>query len=445
MTDELRGKLREWYNKARGYPTWEQAYNEIKPPISLPRFRSYMGEMGGKARNVTYRETDDGAEIESTSKRIMTLDDLLTACQVDLEQWEVEKCVITKHEMGRKETHKDLEFDEGKIAGFLVDSGHLHVALLVNIKVWLKRRAEAPLAMAVESIIARLKEHAPQYKAPKPLKLAGDHLLVPAIFDSHFNKRSVDGRYTAEQAKHDFMAAAEALASRALSMGHTIGRVMIPVGNDALHSDDLAGHTTKGTPVELSGAQGVAIAALCEAHQYLGELMAEIAPVDLVIIPGNHDRFSSVWLGQVLAAQFSRHPNVTVLNLECGPRFYYPFGKMLIGLTHGESVKPRDLAQIMATEVPQLWADARYRLWMKGHLHKEQGMLHAVASEPGVRIMTIPSIAPTDEYHLLHGFVGQERAAMGLTYHREYGPATEFPVFIGELAQADAPAIKLAA
>jgi hypothetical protein len=445
MTDELRGKLREWYQRARGYPTWEQAYNEIKPPISLPRFRSYMGEMGGKTRNVTYRETDDGAEIESTSKRIMTLDDLLTACQVDLEQWEVEKCVITKHEMGRKETHKDLEFDEGKITGFLVDSGHLHVALLVNIKVWLKRRAEAPLALAVESIIARLKEHAPQYKVPKPLKLAGDHLLVPAIFDSHFNKRSVDGRYTAEQAKHDFMAAAEALASRALSMGHTIGRVMIPVGNDALHSDDLAGHTTKGTPVELSGAQGVAIAALCEAHQYLGELMAEIAPVDLVIIPGNHDRFSSVWLGQVLAAQFSRHPNVTVLNLECGPRFYYPFGKMLIGLTHGESVKPRDLAQIMATEVPQLWADARYRLWMKGHLHKEQGMLHAVASEPGVRIMTIPSIAPTDEYHLLHGFVGQERAAMGLTYHREYGPATEFPVFIGELAQADAPAIKLAA
>jgi hypothetical protein len=136
---------------------------------------------------------------------------------------------------------------------------------------------------------------------------------------------------------------------------------------------------------------------------------------------------------------------VTVLNLECAPRFYYPFGKMLIGLTHGESVKPRDLAQIMATEAPQLWANARYRLWMKGHLHKEQGMLHAVASEPGVRIMTIPSIAPTDEYHLLHGFIGQERAAMGLTYHREYGPAVEFPVFIDELAQQAAPTLAIAA
>jgi hypothetical protein len=444
MTDELRGKLREWYNRARGYPTWEQAYNDIKPPISLPRFRSYMGEMGGKARNVTYRETDEGAEIESTSKRIVTLDDLLTACQVDLEQWEVEKFVITKHEMGRKETYKDLEFDEGKITGTLMDSGRLNVEPLINIKVWLKRRQEAPLAIAVESIIARLKEHAPQYKPPKALRPSGEYLLIPAIFDAHMNKRSIDGLYTVQQAKQDFIDASEALAARTMALGYRIDRIMIPAGNDALHADNLHGTTTKGTPLELAGAQGYAIAALCEAYTHLIERMATIAPVDVIMVPGNHDRYSTHWLGQVLAAQFSRHPHVSV-DATCPERSYYQYGRNLIGLTHGDGAKPDKLYSLMTSEAKALFYVTDYQEVLVGNFHVNKRMRHYVTEEYGMNVSVFPALCPADQWHSFMGFVGNKRAATAKMYHREHGPAAEIPVFVDELAQTAAPAIHLAA
>src|SRR5689334_16630484 len=236
MTDELRGRIREWYNRAKGYPTWEQAYNEIKPPISLPRFRQYMGEMGGRKQEYTYRETDGGAEVESASKRIKTLDDLIAACHIDLSMWEVERFEIRHYETSRAAVYRDLDFDKGKVDGHITDAGDMHVEPMTSIKAWLKRRSGIDVGDTLLKVADRIARVAPTRKALRPVRTAGNVLFAPQIYDVHFGKRSIT-HHSIEDAAREMVQTAEALIERALFFGPSIERVLFPVGNDAFHVD----------------------------------------------------------------------------------------------------------------------------------------------------------------------------------------------------------------
>lgn len=98
---------------------------------------------------------------------------------------------------------------------------------------------------------------------------------------------------------------------------------------------------------------------------------------------------------------------------------------------------PADAAALMAGEAPHLWAATRYREWLRGHVHHSASMFYPITSDSGVTARVIPAMCPPDEYHILHGFVGSHRAAEVLYYHREYGPAGSFPVFVDEVAPAE--------
>lgn len=364
---------------------------------------------------VKFEERQAGAEAWSRSTRIQTLDQLLDACDADLGLWQVERWVANKWEVGTKRP-----------------DGSVRVEPLYQVKAWFKRRMDAPVETAIEGLIERLAASAPHYPHVEPLSASGDHLLVPNLYDAHFNKRSADGLYTPAQAARDFMAAADGIVARVLALGLPVGRIMLPAGHDALHADNLAGTTTKGTWVELAADQRDAVDALIDAYAYLIERLAEIAPVDVVVIESNHDRFASYWLGKVLEARFGNHPHVTV-DATRSPRKYYRWGKVLIGMEHGDKTKPGALALLMANEAPDLWAGTTYREWLRGHLHHSAGLYRPIADESGVSIRVIPALCPPDEYHLLHGFVGGHRAAEALYYSAQNGPAGAFPVFVDEL------------
>ena len=359
------------------------------------------------------------ATAESVSGRITTLEQLLAACQVDLARWEVERYVINKYEVA------------AKTAG-----GELAVEQVFQVKAWLRARRSASVEEALEHTIARLADVAPHLPAPRPPRVRGQYLVVPGLYDAHINKRSADGAYTIERAVADFCAVVDAAAARIRALGMPVERVMLPAGNDALHADNLAGTTTDGTQLETAGEQRDAISALIEAYEYAVRRFGELAPVDVVVVESNHDRYSVFWLGKVLEALFRRAPHVRV-DAARGPRKYYQYGATLLGLEHGDKVRPRDLAALMASEAPALWAATRYREWLRGHVHHSAGMYYPITSDAGVTVRVIPAMCPPDEYHILRGFVGSHRAAEVLYYHREYGPAGSFPVFVSEVAPAE--------
>lgn len=364
-----------------------------------------------------FEEDDDGgARAWSTSPRITTLDQLLEACAVDLQRWQVERYMVNKWEVGAK-----------------TDDGDIVIEPLFQVKAWLKPNAAAPVEDGLARYIERIAARAQKLPAPRYNLDAGEYLVVPSMFDAHFNKRSADGAYTIERAAADFCAVADAAAARIRALSMPVERILFPAGNDALHADNLQGTTTDGTQLETAAEQRDAVDAVIEAYEYAIRRFAEVAPVDVIVVESNHDRYSMHWLGKVIEAMFKRAPHIKV-DATHGPRKYYRYGATLIGLEHGDKVKPRDLAALMAGEAPHLWAATRYREWLRGHVHHSASMFYPITSDSGVTARVIPAMCPPDEYHILRGFVGSHRAAEVLYYHREYGPAGSFPVFVSEVA-----------
>lgn len=71
-------------------------------------------------------------------------------------------------------------------------------------------------------------------------------------------------------------------------------------------------------------------------------------------IPGNHDPHAIWVLAFTLAAYFANEPRVEV---DLGPSkfWFFRFGSVLIGATHGDTVKHEKLGSIMAADRPQDW------------------------------------------------------------------------------------------
>jgi len=382
---------------------------------------------------VQFKDHGHKAEAYSTSDRIKSLDQLLAACDADISKWNVTRYVVNVWEMGRKKKYVDLTWNSGVMDGYVNDTGDWQLTDLWQVKAWFEPRKEEPYEKALIKLIEDVKQYAPQYDLPKAKYADGEYLLVPNIYDAHFGKRVKygNGGYTLEQAQHDFVEAARGIVARALSAGNAIGRIMFPIGHDLLHVDSLFDKTTYGTWVDTSSDLRDSIDAACSAATQAIEIFANVAPVDVIPVEGNHDRLQTYWLSKYLNAFFSNHDRVTVKELKM-ERQYYQWGKVGLGLTHSGN-KPVELATLFPVEARKMWADIEWSEWLTGHFHKERGALYAVDSIRGTVVRTIPALCDTDNYHSLHLFVGQHRAAEAMFYHKENGPAGIFPVFVSEL------------
>lgn len=131
-------------------------------------------------------------------------------------------------------------------------------------------------------------------------------------------------------------------------------------------------------------------------------------------IAGNHDP-QSVWsLAFTLAAYFDKEPRVTV-DLEPSKFWFYRFGKVLIGSTHGDTVKHEQLGPIMACDRAEDWGVTTYRYWYTGHVHHS-----AVKEFPGVTCESFRTLAAQDAYAAGHGYrAGRDMRC--IVHHREYG------------------------
>ncbi len=373
------------------------------------------------------------AEAYSISNRITTLDQLVEACKADLDKWYVAHFVANVWESGRKKKVVDLKWNDGVMDGFIEDAGDWQLTDLWQVKAWFEPRKEEPYEKALEALIDKVKVHAPKYEVSsqyKPVKDDG-YLMVPNLYDAHFGKRVRNDGYTIYDASDDFIKIVKAIVGQALSSGRPISRIMFPLGHDLLHVDTLRDTTTWGTWVEMSADLRAVIEVVLNTVTEAIEIFSMVAPVDVVPVEGNHDRLQTYWLSKYLKAFFSRHKGVKVHDLKL-ERQYYQWGRVGLGLTH-QAKSPQELATLFPVEARKMWANIEWSEWLTGHFHKQRGALYAVDSVRGTVIRTIPALCNTDNYHSLHMFVGEHRAAEVMYYHKENGPAGIFPVFVSEL------------
>ncbi len=202
-------------------------------------------------------------------------------------------------------------------------------------------------------------------------------------------------------------------------------KILFLLGNDYLHVDNAAYTTTKGTPQ--GGTSGTfqemfqrGVEALIEAI----EMCRGVAPVEVILVPGNHDQNVSWMLGQILEARYRKEKSV---NVDCNPSTtkYYKWGDNILGFVHGNlSAKAlKDLPILMANECKEWWADSKFRCWYTGHGHRR-----ATGEIQGVRFEQLPSLTAVNAWHFDNAYRNQWRAAMAFIFRKRGGFVAQLSV-----------------
>ncbi len=197
---------------------------------------------------------------------------------------------------------------------------------------------------------------------------------------------------------------------------------LVPVGSDNFHADTDAGTTTKGTVLDCSGSFARMYLEGCALYEELIALLRAVAPVQLITMPGNHDRVASMMCAHWLSARYRSEPDVTVTEA-ASHRTYRAIGKTLVGLTHGDTVPDNRMPLVMATEAADLWGASKHRVIFEGHLHTEKSDEYA-----GVKVIHMASLASPDRWHYRQAYTTNVKAISAYLVDHEEGLIASLPV-----------------
>ena len=361
----------------------------------------------------TIKEDKNSKEITTVTKqRIKTLEDLIKICEIDTDTWEISRWVCNAWSVGRKEIIENISWTDGKKEGSSKDTGKIEVEPLFQVKAWLiKKVEEIELKEIKEEVIKEMNQHSPKYPTIKYMIPKEGYLFEVFLPDIHLGRLNW-GLETGEDSdikitKKDVISTITELISYAKN--YPIKRILFPVGNDFFNVDNKNNTTTKGTPQQEDTRWRKTFKFGLELLVECIDMLQVIAPVDVLVIPGNHDYERSYYLGISLESWYRLCKNVTIDN---GPktRKYYMFGKNLIGFTHGSSEKLSDLPLIMASEASEMWANSKYRAWHAADKHHvKQFTTKDIEDIKGVTVRIAKSLASPDSWSYESGFVNSVR------------------------------------
>jgi len=251
---------------------------------------------------------------------------------------------------------------------------------------------------------------------PAPKHVNADILAVYPMGDPHF------GMYAwAAEAGSDFdLDIAERLTKAAIdrlvdSAPPAETAIILELG-DFFHADDNKNVTPgHGNALDVDTRWARVMQVGLRAMVYVIERAAtKHAKVIVRIKRGNHDPHSSFALALSLDAYFRNNERVDV-DLSPAVHWYYRFGKVLIGSTHGDTTKMNNLPGVMAADRPKEWGESEYRYWYCGHVHHKE-----VKEFPGVVCEYFRTLAAADAWHAGQGYrAGRDMCC--IVHHRNYG------------------------
>ena len=409
-TDDLIWRICELYNQKSNE---REFWNDIVEQIT----KEYDGDYSkDKVRGLWRRNKDryadewDSGIVSSSDESIVnteeivgdalkdeTIDDFIKRRKIDLEMFSIVEATVNEY-AGNEQ-----------------------------IKLRLRPKVERPFNQQeflerIESVIKNFGQNPPIAQIEfSTLDQDDEYLFVPVLFDAHIDSPKFDGDYVKWLGQ---------LIQMGVKSGYRPTRILFVIGNDFGHIDNNKYETTNGT---LVGSKRTYLDSVDERCRIILEscnlLRSYVPKLDLLFVQGNHDAFSTYWLGKVVESYYRGDGNVTVLNGQ-SPRKYYRYGKNLFGFTHGNEERKFDLASLMAVESPLDWAASENRVWLTGHLHQQNRMYNMLNEKFGVIQRIFPSLVPSDDWHILKGYIGNARAAELLVYGQD-GKKAEFQLSIG--------------
>jgi hypothetical protein len=384
-------------------------------------------------RDIDHRkwtEGSDTAEVtQIVSEPVKTLTDLYRVCQVDAAVWECGRWQCTAWTTGMKLKVSDGKDDKGKpIYRHQKD-------FIQNYRVWASFVRRTPAERSLDKLLEEIRStriQLPVYKRP-PQGKRPRRALELSIMDPHIGMRCFfpqsDATWSFDEAEQAFMATTERLLELAEREG-PYEKIMCPIGNDFMHVDTVFHTTTKGTPQPEADSILEAYVRGEKLMLWFAERLRKVAPLELLSIPGNHDRMAAFTMARLLRAYYlgARAKDVTV-DAAPTPYKFWQYGVNLVGLEHGHSINALRLASLMANETRlNGWKEARYCEWHLGDQHRKGSSKPSSFEEQGVSVEYLPGLTPANEWHKINGYNWQKRGAMAFVWDHTDGPVARYQV-----------------
>jgi hypothetical protein len=312
-------------------------------------------------------------------------------------------------------------------AEFTVPAGHVvkGVSALLDpegreLAKWVKtRQGELDPLQVAASLREAFLDYIPAAPVtPAPVAFATDLLTLLPCNDWHIGmfgwNKEVGLDWDLKIAEDTIGRAVEDTMSRSQASGHCI----VLGGGDLLHADNSENKTAKsGNVLQVDGRyQKVVGVATKLMVRTIEAALRRHGRVTVRILPGNHDEHSAVAVAYFLAAWFRNEPRVTV-DLDPSLFFWFRFGMVLLGATHGHTVKAKDMASIMAHRRAKDWGETTHRFVHCFHVHHRE----VLATEgKGVLTEVHQAPIPQDAWHFGAGFLSG-RSIKAITYHERFG------------------------
>lgn len=325
-----------------------------------------------------------------------------------------------------------------------------------DVSIFVRNKAEIMEYEEIrDNLINDLKAYAPN-PTPKvypPLPESKQHLLVLDPADIHIGKLALTEEtgsrdYNINVAIQRVLNGTTDILARAQSFG--VHHIVIIVGNDVLHIDTTTRTTTGGTPQDTDGQWWSMFTAARDMYIEVINRAKEIADVTIVFCPSNHDYKLGFALTDVIYAWYRNDPNVNVSDYAKSPRHrkYIRYGSNLIGVTHGDGAKNKDLPSLMQYEAREDWAQTRYCYWYVHHMHHKYRTVNSIELEKdysGVTILSsgvndidsvknisiecIRTPSEPDGWHAKNGYINQT-AIEGFLHHVRNGQVARLTSYV---------------
>ena len=381
-------------------PSFNNTFGHLRHKVAEIRKGVSTTPMESRAGNETSQEIT-----KLVSKSIKTLDDLIRVCEIDTDVWTIKRWVCNKWEMGTRIEDK------------------VETVPLFQVKAWLELNHEKKNLIDIKNeLIAEIKKYKPvshNITYPKSNNLMYE--ICP--FDVHFGKltwgEETNFDYDIKIAAETVMKCVKEHLDNALR--YKTEKFLFVVGNDFFNSDNKSNTTSGGTPQDedtrwrKTFKKGRLLMIECI------DMLSKHAPVDVVVIPGNHDLERSFYLGDSLECWYNSSKYVKVDNSPRS-RKYYEYGNCLIGFTHGKDEKIANLPTIMALESPSGWSVCKHREWHLGDKHHSKRIdTVSIDEKDGVTTRILRSVSPADQWHYGKGYIGAIRGMEGFLWDKERG------------------------
>ena len=267
---------------------------------------------------------------------------------------------------------------------------------------------------------------------PAPAHCLSDLLCVYPLGDPHVGlyvwSKECGDDFDLAIAKRVTLAAVDRLV-QAAPPAHTA--ILLPLG-DVFHMNDQRNQTQSGHQLDADGRfpKVLQVGIATFRHAAL-RLLEKHQKVIIRFVGGNHDP-QAIWaLAYTIQAYFDNEPRVDV-DVSPAAHWFYRFGSVLIGATHGDKTKHPQLLGVMAVDRAKDWGETKHRYFYTGHVHNQ-----VVTELPGLICESFRTLAAKDAYAAGYGYrAGRDMRLIVL--HREHGEVERHRCDIGMIEPATA-------